>query len=133
MGRKRTKVDYRKLYKEHYNIEFGPDMVVHHIDFDRTNNSINNLLLLPSRLHAKYHLVLSMLVGIDHKDSLGEELQLNSPNVSTYYSQWLRNMADTLEEIAPWIRMKIDFDMLPPDVYRTVYHTGCPITENSVR
>ena len=29
--------------------------VVHHIDFDKTNNDINNLKLMTNSEHAKYH------------------------------------------------------------------------------
>ena len=31
MGNKKAGKNYRKLYKEHYGIEFGEDMAVHHI------------------------------------------------------------------------------------------------------
>lgn len=132
MERKRTKVDYRQLYKEHYGLEFGSDMEVHHIDFDRSNNDINNLLLLPSSLHSKYHFVYSMLFGIKYDQSLQEELRLTGPMVPIHYSQWLRKMAETLEEIQPWITMKIDFEMLPRDIFKAAYHTGCPIKPNFV-
>lgn len=48
-------MDYRKLYKEHYCIEFGNDYAVHHIDGDRSNNNISNLLLMPRDIHTKWH------------------------------------------------------------------------------
>ena len=38
---------YREKYKRYYRIEFSKEYVVHHIDFDRENNDISNLLLLP--------------------------------------------------------------------------------------
>lgn len=47
--------NYRKKYKLYYEIEFGKKYVVHHIDENRANNSIDNLLLLPNVLHGKYH------------------------------------------------------------------------------
>ena len=132
MGRKRKHFDYRQFYREYYGIDFGPEMVVHHIDFDRSNNDINNLLLLPNKVHAKYHFALQMLTGIDMSRSLNKELQLSMPMVPAHYVQWLRIMADVLEETAPWIRMKHDFEMLPDDVFRRAYHTEFPITERSV-
>lgn len=132
MGRKRKNFNYRQYYKDYYGIEFGQDMVVHHIDFDRSNNNINNLLLLPNKLHAKFHFALSMLVGLDGERELNKELQLTSPMVPIHYSRWLRIMADTLDEISPWIRMKMDFEMLPEDIYKSAYHTNCVITEKSV-
>lgn len=56
--------NYRQLYKEWYGIEFGRDMAVHHIDYDRTNNEIDNLLLLPMELHIQYHVIMSHLGGM---------------------------------------------------------------------
>lgn len=48
-------MDYRKLYKEHYHIEFDNTYAVHHIDGNRDNNNISNLLLMPRDLHALWH------------------------------------------------------------------------------
>lgn len=133
MGRKRKNTNYRQYYKDYFGIEFGSEMAVHHIDFDRSNNDINNLLLLPSRLHSKYHFALSMLFGLDKQVSLIDEMRLSGPMVTAHYPQWLRIMADTLEEVQPWIQMKIDFETLPEDVFKSAYHTGTPITERTVR
>lgn len=130
MVRKRKNVDYRQLYKDHYGLEFGNDMAVHHIDFDRSNNSIDNLLLLPRSLHSKYHFVYSMLFGLKCDQDLKDELKLTGPMVPTHYSQWLRKMAETLDEVQPWIAMKVDFEMLPAEVFKAAYHTGCPIKPN---
>lgn len=54
-------VNYRKIYKDHYNIDFNSEYVIHHIDFDRNNNDISNLLLLPKELHRRYHELLQAL------------------------------------------------------------------------
>ena len=47
--------DYRSMYKKYFNIDFGKDFEVHHIDFNRANNDINNLVLLPKKLHKRCH------------------------------------------------------------------------------
>lgn len=133
MGRKRTRVDYRQLYKDHYGIEFGPEMAVHHIDFNRDNNSIDNLLLLPNKLHAKYHVAYQMLTGINGVLSINNEIRLADINAPLHYSQWLRVMADALDETFPWIRMKFDFDVMPRNVFEHTYRTDQPITERSVK
>ena len=132
MGRKRKHVDYRQLYKDYYGIDFDSDMVVHHIDFDRSNNSIDNLILLPNKVHAKYHYAIQMLTNIDMSKSLNRELQLKDLMCCIHNAHWLRIMADALDEAAPWIRMKYDYKMLPEDVFRSAYHTDYPITERSV-
>lgn len=133
MGRKRSRVDYRQKYKDYYNIDFGREMVVHHIDFNRGNNDISNLLLLPNNLHAKYHLTLQMLTGIDGSLSLNKELQLYEPGTFYHYPQWLRKMAEVIDEIAPWYRLKMDLDMLPREVFASAYRTTYVITPDSVR
>lgn len=51
--------NYRKYYKDYYGIDFDSNYVIHHIDFDRSNNDINNLILLPSKLHSRYHFLLT--------------------------------------------------------------------------
>lgn len=50
-------MDYRRLYERHYGIKIPPEYDVHHIDFNRDNNNIDNLLLLPKSLHKKLHWV----------------------------------------------------------------------------
>lgn len=53
----------KRYVPEHHVVfakEFGmdcipPDFVVHHIDHDTQNNSVNNLALMPLQLHAAYH------------------------------------------------------------------------------
>jgi hypothetical protein len=53
--------NYRLKYKRYYNIDFDNTYEIHHIDFNRNNNNIENLLLLPKKLHTKYHFYLQEL------------------------------------------------------------------------
>lgn len=55
--KKVTRHNYRQYYKEYYGIEFGKEYSVHHIDMNRDNNDISNLLLLPRFIHNKLHLM----------------------------------------------------------------------------
>ena len=49
-------MNYVKFYKQSLNIDFDSSKFeVHHIDQDRSNNDIENLLLLPKELHHQYH------------------------------------------------------------------------------
>ena len=51
--------DYKKVYEKALGIKWDRSMYnVHHIDQDRSNNDISNLLLLPSDLHHRFHLAL---------------------------------------------------------------------------
>ena len=48
-------MNYRKAYKQRYRIDFGSDYDIHHIDMNRENNNIQNLILLPKELHQRLH------------------------------------------------------------------------------
>ncbi len=50
--------DYRKYYAQYYNIQWDSSLFdVHHIDRNRDNNDIRNLVLLPKKLHKELHQV----------------------------------------------------------------------------
>lgn len=51
----KTDFNYRKYYKDYYGIKFGRPLDVHHIDGNRGNNNIDNLLLIPSKSHQALH------------------------------------------------------------------------------
>lgn len=51
-------MNYRRFYEKMCNIKIPKNYEVHHIDFDRNNNNIMNLVLLPKELHNKYHTLL---------------------------------------------------------------------------
>ena len=51
--------NYRKKYIEHLGLkELPSEYHVHHIDGDRTNNDISNLVALPAQTHGRYHAAL---------------------------------------------------------------------------
>ena len=47
--------DYKKLYAQTYGITWDADLEIHHIDRNRQNNNISNLILLPGYLHNELH------------------------------------------------------------------------------
>ncbi len=48
-------MNYRKLYEKHYNLKIPKNWEIHHIDANRNNNDINNLIMLPKKLHKALH------------------------------------------------------------------------------
>lgn len=48
-------VNYRKLYENFFGITIPAEYDIHHIDFCRDNNEIDNLILLPHYLHQALH------------------------------------------------------------------------------
>lgn len=47
-------MNYRKKYKRKYG-ELRLGFEIHHIDGDRDNNDIENLVEIPPELHSRYH------------------------------------------------------------------------------
>lgn len=50
-----AKVDYRREYEKHLGFILPKEMHVHHLDHNRENNGIQNLVAIPSELHGRYH------------------------------------------------------------------------------
>ena len=48
-------MNYRRFYQERLGIILDQSYHVHHIDGNRQNNDIKNLVALPKKLHSKYH------------------------------------------------------------------------------
>lgn len=57
-------MEYRELFKQYYKIDFDSNWEIHHIDLNHQNDNINNLMLLPSKLHKEYHNIIWELQGI---------------------------------------------------------------------
>ena len=96
-------MDYRALYEKHYGISIPKDFHVHHIDGDRSNNSIGNLILLPSRIHAALHFENSCLAALF---SGGMLPILKDPHQITWYRSHLQNVVKILPEIHRWSMTK---------------------------
>ena len=92
--------DYRNIYAKYYNITISDLYDIHHIDRDRKNNKIDNLLLLPRDLHQRYHLVFPPTVSgyiIPAKINLYSNLPI----------QKAEEAVAVMKEISNWVRLKL--------------------------
>ena len=111
-------MNYRKKYRQHYGIDFSNDYVVHHIDLDRSNNDIDNLLLLPKQLHSKYHFYLTSMRshGGDgftfHVDG-----RIRPAAFESWYLTSVKRFAEALDECAKWYDYKLYLDGYMPNVH----------------
>ncbi len=48
-------VSYTKTYEKHHNIKIPKGFEIHHIDANRNNNNIDNLIMLPKEFHRALH------------------------------------------------------------------------------
>lgn len=103
-------MDIRKLYKKHYGMDFGSSYDIHHIDLNKNNNDISNLLLLPQELHRRFHWYYMQIVALDtHRrafpETLGESQQLKKCGEN------FRGFGETLCQMAEWAAKKELADM----------------------
>ena len=99
-------MNYRKFYeKEVCKIPDG--FVIHHIDFDRNNNKIHNLVMLPSRLHSQYHFYKTQ---ISHMNEVIETKMTLLANCCVYrnkkYIEFLVKFQEIYEECCRWVIKK---------------------------
>lgn len=98
-------MDYRDLYKEHYGIDFPSSMDVHHINGNRQDNSIENLLLLPKGLHNRLHTCNAQMAG--NRQDMGD-MAIRTYNLACKYGGFaydliaLTEFAETLLEVSRW-------------------------------
>lgn len=100
--------DYRTKYKRFYNIEFGKEYAIHHIDFDRTNNDISNLVLLPTELHSKYHLIINALSICPQKPKADGIIDVRLSNflITDYNAKMFDLLPETVAECRKWIKWR---------------------------
>lgn len=48
-------MDYRSYYEKMCDLKIPRNCEIHHINFNREDNNIRNLVMLPSKLHKDYH------------------------------------------------------------------------------
>lgn len=98
--------NYRTKYKRYYNIEFDNRYVVHHIDGNRENNDISNLVLLPKELHSKYHFHKTVIEA----QKLNTRITSNAMQSQSYYLVCLEEFMAVLKECNEWYDYKLYLD-----------------------
>lgn len=101
--------NYRKKYKEYYGIDFDKTFDVHHIDLDRNNNEIDNLILLPKNLHEQYHKCLAEISGITDISKLKV---INVKNGGQFEHEALLRFCVVMSEIAVWKAHKANLEYM---------------------
>ena len=97
-------MNYRKAYKQRYRIDFGSDYDIHHIDMNRENNNIQNLILLPKELHQRLHRSI-INAAMKGKDVFKYECCANQLVCGMLATQ-LQEAAKIYEELQYWASCK---------------------------
>jgi hypothetical protein len=101
--------DYRRIYEKAFGITWDRKLYeVHHIDQNRQNNDISNLLLLPKELHQRLHYRLYSIELIKDMTLIEVIRTLASKAQSTvsmcYYD--LSRVIDYMDEVSFWVMLK---------------------------
>ena len=116
--------DYKNVYAKHYNIKIPKGFEIHHIDFNRKNNNIDNLLLLPKYLHRDYHNTIQRINAccvMNIKKGIGTlDLLVGSPSCMYYsetYNKEFENLMHILCLCDGWYKYKMYLDGKYFDVF----------------
>ena len=104
--------DYRREFKEYYNLELSEEYDIHHIDLNHENNDMNNLMILPKILHIKYHSLLNDLRISKPIKTITLDLKIhgNQINLNSYNLQIIKDLISVLDECAKWYDYKLYLD-----------------------
>ena len=97
--------NYRLKYKRYFGIDFGTDYEIHHIDFNRENNDISNLILLPKELHKKYHFYINQMSNPNDENGF-IDFRLSNTTVTDFSAGYLHTLADVMNECSKWAQWK---------------------------
>lgn len=98
--------DYKKLYAEHFGITWEEGFEIHHIDGNRGNNDISNLILLPGELHRQLHMFLPKIMAsageTSTRDFIERIVHRELNYGSSYDQELLLHLTSTLSECERW-------------------------------
>ena len=98
--------DYKKLYAKTYGITWDADMEIHHIDRNRQNNDISNLILLPGYLHHELHNCLNEAVFMSGTETTGDLIERMMERMfnygNSYDQQVFLRLSYVLSECKRW-------------------------------
>ena len=104
-GEKMASGKYRKFYFEQVGRVYDSSFAIHHINFNRSDNRIDNLVALPKSLHSRYHFFKRIKdSGIPELDLIGNSFEVKE---AEYFEQKIINVYqdfyNTLRECAKWV------------------------------
>jgi hypothetical protein len=98
-------INYRKLYSDEI-CKVPDNFDIHHLDFNHENNDIGNLLMLPRKLHQRFHelknqLPKDLIIPIHIKD-----ITEKGSSGAFYYLNLVSQLLETNIECNQWANYK---------------------------
>ena len=111
--------NYRELFKEYYHIEFSSNYDIHHIDLNHNNNDIDNLMILPKKLHQQYH---NLLNSINYEEDIflkkfSARINGNSVNSNNYNISMIEEFIPVFQKCNMWFDYKMYLDGILPNIH----------------
>lgn len=107
--------DYRKNYADYYGIKWDSKLFeIHHIDRNRENNNLLNLVLLPKKLHKEYHRIISIIL-CDFEN--GADI-FNVTGFDIYHATEYQQLFELKFDIANLVLLKNQYELIR-DNYKT--------------
>jgi len=97
------KNNYRKKYLEYFDLEDNKAFQIHHIDLDRNNNSLNNLVLLPKELHRNIHNNFQNIYGRDKKSFT---VSLDDICTIVCCGEYIKELVEDLQAMHCWCQYR---------------------------
>lgn len=113
-------MNYREKVEKKYGIKLNKKYEVHHIDLDRENNEIENLLILPAFLHNKYHTCLNEINRCKKETNVNFDAKIygNVLNKNSVQINCVKDMIEVLEECSIWYDYKMYLEGLLPNIHK---------------
>ena len=112
---------YRKFYTEQTGVKLPKGFVVHHIDLNRGNNQIDNLVAVPSKLHSKFHV--SIIDNIDITSKVCSVVE-GGNRYNSYCMQMLNHFIRNYTEMCMWVDYKYYLLGLLPNIHNLKYEVN---------
>lgn len=112
-------MNYREKFRKHYNINFSNEYDIHHIDLNHNNDDIDNLMILPKKLHHQYHFYINNFEkNTDNKSILNLNCKING-TFSPLYKETLNcyALANVIIECNKWYDYLLYLKHLIPNIH----------------
>ena len=100
-------IGYKKDYEEYYGMRIPNDWEVHHINYNHTDNSLDNLIALPADLHKQLHVTYAKFLQSKLSFKLSDiHLHSGKTNNYSYFMEALADYVNAVETCTPYMNLR---------------------------